>query len=62
LRKVEQAIRGRNDSRLRDLDMMGVFNHTGQNEALNSLHNKVRKARAPWAKFGSMEIHIFNIC
>jgi hypothetical protein len=24
--------------------MMGVFSHTGCNEALNSLHNKVKKS------------------
>ena len=41
LRKVEEALRGRHDSRLKDMDNMGVFNHTGPNEALNALHNKV---------------------
>jgi hypothetical protein len=35
------AIRGRGDSRLKDLDMMGYFSHTGCNESLNSLHIKV---------------------
>jgi hypothetical protein len=35
------AIRGHNDCRLKDLEMMGTFSHTGCNEALNSLHNKV---------------------
>ncbi len=38
---MTQSIRGRNDSRLKDLEMMGVFSHTGCNEALNALRNKV---------------------
>jgi hypothetical protein len=41
VKKVELAIRGRGDSRLKDLEMMGVFQHTGANEVLNSLHIKV---------------------
>jgi hypothetical protein len=41
LRKVELAIKGRKDCRIKDLSMMGVFSHTGCNEALNNLHNKV---------------------
>jgi hypothetical protein len=38
---VEQAIRGKGDCRIRDINMMGVFCHTGSNEVLNSLHIKV---------------------
>ncbi len=40
---MEQAIRGRGDSRLRDLAMMTEFAHTGPNEALNALRNKASK-------------------
>lgn len=40
-KKVESAIRGKNDCRLKDVAMMGVFSHTGCNEVLNSLHLKV---------------------
>jgi hypothetical protein len=39
--KVETAIRGVKDGRLNDLQMMGVFRHTGCNESLNNLHIKV---------------------
>jgi hypothetical protein len=39
--KVETAIRGTKDGRLNDLQMMGVFRHTGCNESLNNLHIKV---------------------
>jgi hypothetical protein len=39
--KVENAIRGRDNCRLNDLRMMTHFQHTGKNEELNSLHNKV---------------------
>jgi hypothetical protein len=42
LRKVELAIRGFKDCRLDDLAMMGVCSHTGCNENVNSVHNKVR--------------------
>jgi len=41
VKKVELAICGRGDSRLRDLGMMTIFAHTRPNEALNALHNKV---------------------
>jgi hypothetical protein len=41
VKKVDQAIRGRGNRRLKDLDMMTVFAHTGPNETLNSLRNKV---------------------
>ena len=41
VKKVDQAIRGRGNRRLKDLDMMTVFEHTGPNETLNSLRNKV---------------------
>ncbi len=40
---MEQAIRGRVDSRLRDLAMMTEFAHTGPNEALNAMRNKASK-------------------
>jgi hypothetical protein len=40
---MEQAIRRRGDSRLRDLAMMMEFAHTGPNEALNALRNKASK-------------------
>jgi hypothetical protein len=43
VKKMEQAIRGRGDSRLRDLAMMTEFAHTGPNEALNALRNKASK-------------------
>ena len=41
MEKVENAIRGRDNCRLNDLRMMTHFQHTGKNEELNSLHNKV---------------------
>jgi hypothetical protein len=41
VKKVDQAVRGYGGSRVRDLPMMTVFAHTGRNENLNSLHNKV---------------------
>jgi hypothetical protein len=41
VKKVDQAIRGRGNRRLKDLDMMTVFAHTGPNETLNALRNKV---------------------
>ncbi len=41
VKKVDQAIRGKGNRRLKDLDMMTVFAHTGPNEMLNSLRNKV---------------------
>jgi hypothetical protein len=44
-KKVENAIRGKGDMRLKDLAMMGIFSHTGCNEVLNNLHNKVKKYR-----------------
>jgi hypothetical protein len=40
---MEQAIRGCEDSRLRDLAMMTEFVHTSPNEALNALRNKASK-------------------
>jgi hypothetical protein len=40
-KKVEIAIRGKSDIRLKDLSMMGFFSHTGCNEVLNNLHTKV---------------------
>jgi hypothetical protein len=41
VKKLEQALRGKGDSRLKDLEMMGSFQHTGPNELLNSLRIKV---------------------
>jgi hypothetical protein len=40
MRKLVAAIRGKGDSRLKDLDLMTEFQHTGVNENINSLHNK----------------------
>jgi solute carrier family 8 (sodium/calcium exchanger) len=40
MRKLVTAIRGKGDSRLKDLDLMTEFQHTGTNENINSLHNK----------------------
>jgi hypothetical protein len=39
MKKLIMAIRGHKDSRLRDLEMMTEFQHTGVNESLNALHN-----------------------
>jgi hypothetical protein len=39
LKKLNNAIRGHNDARLKDLEMMTHFQHTGTNEAINALHN-----------------------
>jgi hypothetical protein len=38
-KKVVQAIRGNNDCRLKDLELMTEFQHTGVNEQINNLHN-----------------------
>jgi hypothetical protein len=46
VRKVEMAIRGKGDCRLKDLRMMTVFNHTGNNEVFNSVHNKVYNSKS----------------
>jgi hypothetical protein len=40
MRKLVVAIRGKGDSRLKDLALMTEFQHTGTNENINSLHNK----------------------
>ncbi len=37
--KVILAIRGNKDCRLKDVDMMSEFQHTGTNEQINNLHN-----------------------
>jgi hypothetical protein len=39
MRKLVGAIRGKNDCRLKDLDMMTEFQHTSTNESINALHN-----------------------
>ncbi len=39
MRKLVLAIRGNKDSRLKDLEMMTEFHHTGTNEQINNLHN-----------------------
>jgi len=39
-KKLVMAIRGKRDLRLKDLQMMTSFTHTGINESLNSHHNK----------------------
>lgn len=39
MKKLVLAIRGRKDSRLKDLMLMTEFQHTGTNEQLNNLHN-----------------------
>jgi hypothetical protein len=38
-RKIEKAIRGHKDMRLKDISMMTEYSHTGVNESLNNLHN-----------------------
>jgi hypothetical protein len=38
-KKVVQAIRGNRDCRLKDLELMTEFQHTGVNEQINNLHN-----------------------
>jgi hypothetical protein len=39
MKKLVQAIRGNKDCRLKDLEMMTEFQHTGTNEQINNLHN-----------------------
>jgi hypothetical protein len=39
MKKLVLAIRGHKNSRLKDLEMMTEFQHTGTNEAINALHN-----------------------
>jgi hypothetical protein len=39
VKKLIRALRGNNDARLRDLQMMTHFQHTGTNESINALHN-----------------------
>jgi hypothetical protein len=39
MKKLVLAIRGINDSRLKDIEMMTEFQHTGSNEQINNLHN-----------------------
>jgi hypothetical protein len=41
VKKLELELRGKGDARLKDLEMMGSFQHTGPNEILNSLRIKV---------------------
>jgi hypothetical protein len=40
MRKLETALRGNSNCRLKDLELMAEFQHTGTNENINSLHNK----------------------
>jgi len=39
MKKLVKAIRGHRDSRLKDLECMTEFQHTGPNEWINALHN-----------------------
>jgi hypothetical protein len=39
MKKLVLAIRGKKDCRLKDLEMMTEFHHTGTNEQINNLHN-----------------------
>lgn len=40
MRKLVAALRGPNNCRLKDLELLTEFQHTGTNENINSLHNK----------------------
>jgi hypothetical protein len=39
MKKLVTALRGKNNCRLKDLEFMTEFQHTGTNESINSLHN-----------------------
>ena len=63
MKKLNEAIRGKKDCRLKDLDMMTEFQHTSVNENINARHGFKKPGfflnTAQWIFFGFL---VHNLC